>query len=117
MMKAIRGAITITENTAESIREGTVELLNAIMIANDLVAEEIVQVIFSATKDLNAAYPAKFARELGWDNVPLFCVQEMNVVNSLAMCLRVLITVENHKEVKHIYLKGAQSLRPDLVQN
>ena len=77
-MKAIRGAHTAAANTAEMIRSCTLELLQAILAENDLRAEEIVSATFSATRDLDAAYPAKFARELpGWDQVPLFCVQEM----------------------------------------
>lgn len=85
MIKAIRGAITCTENTAESISENTCLLLQEMMAANDLQKEQLIQVIFSATRDLTAAYPAKFARTLGWTDVPLFCVQEMAVDGSLMM--------------------------------
>lgn len=116
MIKAVRGAITCEENTALSIAENTKLLLNAVMSANGLQKEQLVHVIFSATADLTAAYPAKFARDLGWTEVPLFCVQEMAVDGSLAMCIRVLITAETDKKMlKPIYLKGAQVLRPDLL--
>ena len=116
MIKAIRGAITCTENTAESIAENTCLLLNELMCANQLQKEQLIQVIFSATTDLTAAYPAKFARDLGWTDVPLFCVQEMAVDGSLALCIRVLMTVETENAVvKPVYLKGAQVLRPDLL--
>lgn len=115
MMKAIRGAITVDENTAEAIRESSIMLLETIAKANHFALEDVVQVIFSATKDINAAYPARFAREIGWDTVPLFCVQEMAVEGALAMCLRVLITIDTDQTVQHVYLKGAKSLRPDLA--
>ncbi len=75
MVKAVRGAITCEENTAEAIAENTKLLLGALMDGNDLQKEQLIQVIFSATADLTAAYPAKFARDLGWTEVPLFCVQ------------------------------------------
>ena len=116
-MKAIRGAHTADANTAEAIRSCTLEMLKAIMAENDLMTEDIVSATFSATRDLDAAYPAKFARELpGWDQVPLFCVQEMYVEGSLASCVRVMLLTELDKtmRVQHVYLGGAERLRPDL---
>lgn len=118
-MKAIRGAHTAQANTAEAIRSCTLEMLQAIMAANDLAAEEIVSATFTATKDLNAAYPAKFARELpGWDQVPLFCVQEMAVEGSLPSCIRVMLLTEQDRTaaVQHVYLGEAKRLRPDLAK-
>lgn len=116
-MKAIRGANTANENTAEAIRRCTLDMLNAIMKENALSSDEIVNATFTATRDLDAAYPAKFARELpGWDNVPLFCVQEMYVAGSLDSCIRVMLLTEREKdtEVQHIYMGEAVLLRPDL---
>jgi chorismate mutase len=116
-MKAIRGAHTAIANTAEAIRSCTLELLQAILAENQIQAEDIVNATFTATKDLDAAYPAKFARELpGWDQVPLFCVQEMCVEGSLPACIRVMLLTEQDKttQVKHVYLGGATVLRPDL---
>ncbi len=116
-MKAIRGAHTVTENTAEAIRSCTLELIQTIMADNALQPEDVINATFTATKDVDAAYPAKFARELqGWDQIPLFCVQEMYVVGSLPLCIRVMLLVEREKEttVKHVYLGEAVRLRPDL---
>lgn len=118
-MKAIRGAHTAEGNTAEAIRSCTLELLQAMIQENNLQAEEIINATFTATQDLNAAYPAKFARELsGWDQVPLSCVQEMYVQGSLASCIRVMLLVEQDhaKPVQHVYLGEAVRLRPDLVK-
>ena len=116
-MKAIRGAITIEENTVEAIKDNSILMLQELVQANNLLPEDIVQVTFTATKDINKAYPAKFAREIGWHNVPLICLQEMDVEGSLAMCIRVVLLVEKADlaQVKHVYLKGAKVLRPDLV--
>lgn len=116
-MKAIRGAHTAEANTAEAIRSCTLEMLETIMKENHLTTNEIVNATFTATGDLDAAYPAKFARELpGWDQVPLFCVQEMHVVGSLSSCIRVMLLVERDKDtaVQHVYLGEAVRLRPDL---
>lgn len=116
-MKAIRGAHTAEANTAEAIRSCTLELLLQILRENQLEPEEIVNVIFTATRDLDAAYPAKFARELpDWDQIPLFCVQEMHVEGSLPSCIRVMLLTERDKTtvVQHVYLGDAIHLRPDL---
>ncbi|MBR2386090.1 chorismate mutase [bacterium] len=114
-MKTIRGAIT-SENTIEGIKEATVELLSTILSENRISQDEILFTNFSATKDINKAYPAKFAREcLNFSNVPMMCYQEMDVAGSLKKCIRVqIVTTSDIEEIKHIYLKGASSLRPDL---
>jgi len=115
---AIRGAITVDENSVEAIKDATVELFNAVIAQNNLKIEDIAFLNFSATKDINKVYPAKFIRtELGITTIPMMCYQEMDVEGSLSMCIRLLIvvnTINDGFEVKHIYLKGAQVLRPDL---
>lgn len=119
-MKAIRGAHTAEANTAEAIRSCTLEMLQTILKENELQAEDIVNATFTATRDLDAAYPAKFARELpGWDQVPLFCVQEMYVEGSLPSCIRVMLLTELNRDVKvnHVYLGEAVRLRPDLKRS
>ena len=118
---AIRGAITVDENTQEAIKDATVELFNAIVEQNNLKIDDIAFLNFSATKDINKVYPAKFIRtELGITTIPMMCYQEMDVDGSLAMCLRLLIvvnTINNKFDTKHVYLKDAQILRPDLKNN
>ncbi len=112
--KGIRGAITVENNSVEALREATLELLHAMIKKNKITPEKISHVIFTTTQDLNAAFPAKFARlELGWDNVAMMCFHELDVPNSLAMCLRVLIAIncENDFVPQFVYLKGASNLR------
>ncbi|PKM50060.1 MAG: chorismate mutase [Firmicutes bacterium HGW-Firmicutes-7] len=122
-MISVRGAIVIKDNTKESILSGTKRALEQIIKENDIQIDEIISIIFSATRDLTASYPAPVARELGIINASLLCVQEMYVENSMAMCIRILMNVNKankankaccQKDVKHIYLNGAESLRPDL---
>ena len=117
--RGIRGAISVESNTAEAILGATRELLERIVAANKLRAEDIASVIFTATPDLNAAYPARAAREMGWANVPLLCMQEMAVVGSLPCCIRVLVHWNTDLlggQVHHVYLGEARTLRPDLVE-
>ena len=117
--RSIRGAITVNTNTAEDISSATVKLLTAIIEANALNEEDIVSVIFTLTSDLNADFPAKFARiHLGWTDVPMICTGEIPVPGSLQKCIRVMITFNTAKiksEIRHVYLEGAAALRPDFV--
>lgn len=116
-VRAIRGATTVSENTIPAIRDAVTELLDAIETHNQLDPEEIVSVIFTATRDLDAIFPAAIARERPyWNNVPLLDVQQMHVEGSLERCIRVLIHVNTPKpqiEIHHSYLRQAQNLRPD----
>jgi len=117
-VRAVRGAITIENNTVEDIKAATVELLSAITDKNDFSISDIVFTEFTVTSDISAATPAKFARtELGWNTVPLMCTKEFEFGNSLKMAIRVLIVFNSNltqKDIVHVYLKGAEKLRPDL---
>ena len=118
MIKAIRGATT-AENTAESIISSAKELLEEIFAANQLKTEHIISILFTCTKDLNAAYPAVAAREMGITRASLMCVAEMDVADSLSKCMRVQVLAEmdtRQDQMRHIYLKEATALRPDLIK-
>jgi chorismate mutase len=115
----IRGATSVEANTSQAIVSATRELLERMVAANTLQANEIASVIFTTTPDLNAAYPACAARDMGWVNVPLLCMQEMAVVGSLPRCIRVLMhwnTDLPASQIRHVYLGAAQTLRPDLLE-
>ena len=114
----IRGAITIEENTIEEIRSNTITMLEQILKDNNIHIDDCSSLIFTTTKDITKAYPAKFAREIGFTNCSLMCVQEMFVEGSLELCIRVMVTInkeDNSFKPKNIYLKGAKKLRPDLL--
>jgi chorismate mutase len=117
-VRGIRGATTVSENSQESILAGTRELLLNLRDANNFKTEDIVSIFFSMTSDLNAAFPAEAARQLGWNKVPLFGMQESDVKDSLPKCIRVLIHFncgKSQTEIVHCYLRGAEVLRKDLV--
>lgn len=118
-IRGIRGATTVSTNNASIILEATQELLHSIRASNPgLAPEDIASAFFTLTADLNAAYPAKAARQLGWTNVPLICAQEIPVPGGLHHCIRVLLNWNTdlpQDAVHHIYLHEAVSLRPDLA--
>lgn len=117
-VRAIRGATTADANTEEAIAVAVTELLNDIQHRNHLEPEEIINVIFTTTADLDAVFPAKIARQRDkWNRVPLLDVQQMAVKESLQLCIRVLIqfnTAKTQAEILHSYLRGARDLRSDL---
>lgn len=113
-VKGIRGAITVEENSSEAIRAALRELLTELIDKNNIVEENISHVIFTLTADLNAEFPAKFARiDFGWNNTAMMCFEELDVPNSLKMCMRVLIVLNCDKDFypQFVYLKGASQLR------
>lgn len=118
-VRAIRGAIQVEANTVEAIHSGVKELLSAMLQANDLNASDVISVIFTATPDLTADFPAAAAREIGFGAVPLICASEINVPGALLGVIRVMLhcnTKAKPEEISHIYLKGAVALRRDLAQ-
>lgn len=116
-VRAIRGATTVTENSIQAIRVAVTELIEEIEKHNQLDPEEIVSATFTATRDLDAIFPAAIARDRPkWDNVALIDVQQMQVKGSLERCIRVLIHVNTpqlQNEMIHVYLGKAKNLRPD----
>src|SRR5437660_3825713 len=113
--RGIRGATTVEHNEREEILAATTELLQLMIRANDLRAEDIASGIFSLTADLDAVFPALAARMLGWSEVPLLCARELPVPGSLGMCIRVLLhvnTTRSISEIQHIYISDAVNLRP-----
>ncbi len=116
-VRGIRGAITVEHNDATEIISETKLLLKEIMDLNSLNQEDIASIIFTVTKDLDAAFPAVAARHLGVVDVALICMKEIDVPGSLEKCIRILIHANTEKtanQMKHLYMKGAKVLRPDI---
>jgi chorismate mutase len=117
--RGIRGATTVTADQSDLILEATRELLEAIVAANQAMRpEDIGSAIFTVTDDIAATFPAQAARQMGWSMVPMMCAREIPVPNSLPRAIRVLVhwnTETPQGEIKHIYLRDAVKLRPDIV--
>ena len=118
-LRGIRGATTAGADDKQEVLAATRELLKAILASNpDLEAGDIASVIFTVTEDLVSAFPAQAARDLGWTLVPMMCSREIPVPASLSHAIRVLIhwnTEKAQSEIKHVYLREAVKLRPDLA--
>ncbi|MDR3288361.1 MAG: chorismate mutase [Peptococcaceae bacterium] len=117
MIRGIRGAITVEENTAAAMAEATQEMLRHILERNQLDTEVIASALFTVTADLDAMFPATAAREIGWDQVPMMCTNEIPVPGSLRRCIRVLLQVNTavpQSDIRHVYLRKAVVLREDL---
>lgn len=115
---ALRGATTVDKDSREEIAAATVELLSEIMERNGLATGDIVSAIFTVTPDIVSDFPARAARELGWDEISLLCTTEIPVTGALERCIRVLIHAESGRDraaIRHVYMRGAKSLRPDLL--
>ncbi len=116
--RGVRGAITLDGNTSEEIKKGVIELLGKMLEDNNIDTKDIAFAIFTVTQDIDADFPAKFARlNCGFSNVPMMCYNELNVPFGLKKCLRVLLNIntdKNQDEIKHIYLRGAKTLREDI---
>lgn len=117
-VKAIRGATTASENSVQAIREAVTELMDELERHNQINPDDIVSATFSATRDLDAIFPAAIARERPhWQNVALLDVQQMHVEGSLQRCIRCLIHInlpDPYVKIHHAYLRQAKYLRPDL---
>ena len=112
--KGIRGAITVDENSSEAIGSATLKLLKEMVRVNNIELESISHVIFTLTKDLNADFPAKYARiNLKWKDVAMMCFHELDVPGSLPKCLRVLLVINcgENFEPEFVYMEGAENLR------
>ena len=112
-MKVIRGAVNLSEDTVSEVRDGVFELLDAVVENEPLKSCDIVLFLVSATPDIRSVYPCRYVREYGFDQVPLLCVQEMDIGDSMPMTIRFLIQVENAEGRDFIYIRDTVSLRGD----
>jgi chorismate mutase len=116
---ALRGAITCNENTKQEIEEKTQRLVKELLARNDLEHDDLVSLVFTATEDLTAEFPAAAARAVGLGDIPLLCARELDVEGGMPMCIRLLVhcyTDRPRDELHHVYLDGARSLRDDLPE-
>ncbi len=117
LCRGVRGATTADSNSRDDILTATRQLLALIIRVNGIEPEFVASAVFSLTRDLDAEFPALAARQLGWLDVPLLCTYEVDVPGSLRRCVRVLIhwnTDKPQQEIRHVYVKEAERLRPDL---
>ncbi|MCW2756097.1 MAG: aroH 2 [Marmoricola sp.] len=118
-VRAVRGATQLTSDTREEMLERVTEMVTEVMSANRLDVEDFISVIFTATSDLVAEFPAYAARRLGFGEIPLLCARELEIDGSMPRVVRMMAHVETdleRREVTHVYLHGAAALRSDLTK-
>ncbi|TAM85484.1 MAG: chorismate mutase [Jatrophihabitans sp.] len=118
-VRAVRGAIQVERNDREQILQGTTELVREVLHRNEIDPDDLISIVFTATPDLTAEFPAYAARLLGLTDVPLLCTTEIAVPGSMPRVLRLLAHVQTNRsraQIRHVYLRGAAALRTDLPQ-
>jgi len=118
-VRAVRGATTVDADTRTQVIDRTRELVAAALERNGLQADDLISILFTATDDVRSAFPAEAAREAGLTQVPLMCARELDVVDGVERCIRVMLhvwTERDASELRHPYLHGARQLRTDLPE-
>jgi chorismate mutase len=118
-VRAVRGAVQINADERDAILEGTAELVTEVMARNELAPGDVISVLFTATPDLTAEFPALAARKIGFHDVPLICATEIAVPGAMPRVVRLMAHVETDRPrsaIQHVYLRGAVALRLDMAQ-
>jgi monofunctional chorismate mutase len=118
-VRALRGATTLERDDRDHLLERTQELIHELFDRNDLVEDDLVSIVFTATDDVHSAYPAEAAREAGITHVPLLCARELEIDGGIPRCVRLLVhtyTPRGVRDLRHVYLHDARQLRTDLPE-
>jgi chorismate mutase len=118
-LRAVRGAIQVERDERDEILGAVAELVAEVLRRNQLGTDDLISIVFTATDDLHAEFPAYAARMAGITDVPLLCARELNVNGAMPRVIRLLAHVETDRaraDLHHVYLRGAAALRTDLPQ-
>ena len=119
LLRSVRGATTLRQDTAEEVISATSYLLEEMLRRNNLSREDLVSIMFTATPDIRSEFPAAAARSIGLADVPLMCARELDIIGGMPLCIRVMLQAYTDKErgaLRHVYLGDARSLRDDLPE-
>ncbi len=117
VLRALRGATTLDEDTPGQVNDRVRDLVSAMLERNGIVHDDLVSILFTATNDVTSMFPATAARSLGLGDVPLICASELDIAGAMPRCIRVLMhfyTERTRQALHHVYLEGARGLRDDL---
>lgn len=118
-VRAIRGATQLEADTRDQMLDRVAEMVSSVMTENDLTSEDFISILFTATDDLHAEFPAYAARQLGFTDVPMTCARELEIDGAMERVVRLLAHVDTdlpRAEITHVYLHGAANLRRDLAK-
>jgi chorismate mutase len=116
-VRAVRGATQVGNDDRDEILEATAELVAEVLDRNGVRPDDVISMLFTATPDLTAEFPAYAARKMGLTDVPLLCATEIAVPGAMPRVLRLMAHVETERaraHIRHVYLRGAEALRTDL---
>lgn len=116
-VRAVRGATQVDNDDRDEILDASAELVAEMLYRNGLAPDDVISMLFTATPDLTAEFPAYAARKMGLTDVPLLCASEIAVPGAMPRVLRVMAHVQTERtraDVRHVYLRGAAALRTDL---
>ena len=116
-VRALRGATTLDADTTEHMEERVQELLGEIIERNGVHHDDIISIVFTATDDLHAMFPATAARALGLGDLTLLCARELNIEGATPRCVRILMHLSTDRvphDLRHVYLHGARGLNDEL---
>ena len=119
LLRAVRGAITLREDTVDEVISATSHLLEEMLSRNELSRDDLVSIMFTATPDVRSEFPAAAARKIGIADVPLMCATEIDVAGAPSRCIRVMMHVYTDRDrsaLRHVYLGDARQLRADLPE-
>ena len=119
VLRAVRGATTVDEDTVEQVSDRVQALVRAILERNEIDHDDLVSILFTATEDVVSMFPATAARAAGLGDIPLLCARELGVRDGTPLCIRVMLhayTSRDRSELHHVYLEGARGLRDDLPE-
>ncbi len=118
-VRAVRGATQLETDSQEHMLERVAEMVRDVMASNGLAVADFISIVFTATSDLHAEFPAYVARRLGFDDVPLLCARELDIDGAMPRVVRMLAHIETElprAQITHTYLHGAAALRRDLAR-
>src|SRR5437879_5218661 len=118
-VRALRGATTIDHDETEHINQRVQRLVKEMLDRNGVHKDDLISILFTATDDIHATFPATAARIAGLGDVPLICARELDIVGGTPRCIRVMMHLSTNRarsELHHIYLEGARGLRDDLPE-
>ncbi|MDQ2889194.1 MAG: chorismate mutase [Gemmatimonadota bacterium] len=115
-VRGLRGATRVARDDSDDVLAATREMLAELLMRNGIESSSVISAIFTVTPDLVSEFPARAARQLGWSDVGMLCATEIAVPGSIARVIRVLLHVElpANRAARHVYMNGAEELRPDL---
>jgi chorismate mutase len=118
-VRALRGATTVEADTREQIIERVLTLLDELFTRNGVHHDDVISILFTATDDIHAMFPAEAARKYGLGDIPLICARELDIDGGAPLCIRIMLHLTTDRprtELRHVYLEGAANLRDDLPE-